>query len=284
MPHSTLKLIPGVDQNRTLALNESAISTTNLVRFVPDKQNIGLVQKLGGWTKFYTSNIGSPIRALWAWEDTNGNQYLGVGNETIYLPTTATSGTGSTSTITFSGTHDFSANDPIVVTGVDPTSYNGFYTVTSSTTNTVSYSSSSIGAQVLAGYVLPADNLSVISNGVQTVITPRSDSQNIAVSANTVTGSSIVQINAVGSNINNFDTVDIVTQISVGGVILFGNYVATYAGADAFLITATDSLGNPVQASSSVTAGGATPRYYTVSGQSYVDIVLYNHEIGRAHV
>ena len=64
MPHSTLKLIPGVDQNRTLALNESAISTTNLVRFVPDKQNIGLVQKLGGWTKFYTSNIGSPIRAL----------------------------------------------------------------------------------------------------------------------------------------------------------------------------------------------------------------------------
>ena len=48
MPHSTLKLIPGVDQNRTLALNESAISTTNLVRFVPDKQNIGLVQKLGG--------------------------------------------------------------------------------------------------------------------------------------------------------------------------------------------------------------------------------------------
>jgi hypothetical protein len=64
MPHSTLKLIPGVDQNRTTALNESAISYSNLVRFVPDKQNIGLVQKLGGWAKFYPSSINSPVRAL----------------------------------------------------------------------------------------------------------------------------------------------------------------------------------------------------------------------------
>jgi hypothetical protein len=277
MPHSTLKLIPGVDQNRTLALNESAISVTNLVRFVPDRQNIGLVQKLGGWTKFFNSNINSPVRALWAWEDTNGNQYLGLGNETVYLPTTAATGNGTTATLTFSGTHDFSANDTIVVSGVTPVGYNGSYTVTAATANTVSFASAQTGSQTVAGYIYPSDNLSVISNGIQTIITPRADSANPAVSCNTTTGSSTVQINATASNINNFDTIDIVTQISVGGVVLFGNYSATFVGPNSFSVTATDSLGNPILATSTVTNGGAVSRYYTTSSQSYVDIVLYNH-------
>ena len=79
MPHASLKLLPGVDQNRTPALNEAGISESNLVRFIPDRQNIGLVQKLGGWTKFYPNNIGSIVRCLWAWEDTNDQDYLAVG-------------------------------------------------------------------------------------------------------------------------------------------------------------------------------------------------------------
>ena len=62
MPHATLKMSGGVDQNRTPALNEAAISTTNLVRFVPDKQGLTLVQKLGGWTKFFPNSINSIIR------------------------------------------------------------------------------------------------------------------------------------------------------------------------------------------------------------------------------
>ena len=82
MPHQTLKLIPGVDQNRTPTFNEAAISVTNLVRFVPDKQGqVALVQKLGGWTRFFPADVGSIVRALWAWEDTNANTYLGVGAE-----------------------------------------------------------------------------------------------------------------------------------------------------------------------------------------------------------
>ena len=52
MPHSSLKLIPGVDTNRTPALNEAAISSGDLIRFIPDKQGLGLVQKLGGWTTY----------------------------------------------------------------------------------------------------------------------------------------------------------------------------------------------------------------------------------------
>ena len=82
MPHQSLKLIPGVDVNKTPALNEAAISQSQLVRFIPDRTLGGLVQKLGGWLKFYSAPISSTIRALWAWEDTNSNSYLGVGAQT----------------------------------------------------------------------------------------------------------------------------------------------------------------------------------------------------------
>ena len=43
----------------------------------------GLVQQVGGWAKYFASSMGSIVRALWAWEDTNNNSYLGVGAEGI---------------------------------------------------------------------------------------------------------------------------------------------------------------------------------------------------------
>ena len=48
MPHAAFKILPGVDVNKTPALNEAAISQSQLVRFVPDRTLGGLVQKLGG--------------------------------------------------------------------------------------------------------------------------------------------------------------------------------------------------------------------------------------------
>ena len=80
--HATLKLIPTVDTNRTPALNEAAISSTQLVRFVKDRENLGLVQKLGGWSRFYASALGAVPRALWAWRDNLTNDYLAVGCST----------------------------------------------------------------------------------------------------------------------------------------------------------------------------------------------------------
>ena len=99
MPHSSLKLMPGVDQNKTPALNEAAISESQLIRFIPDRTLGGLVQKLGGWTRFYAGKIGSTVRALWAWEDTNSNSYLAVGADgTAPIRVTGASGNGTTVT------------------------------------------------------------------------------------------------------------------------------------------------------------------------------------------
>ena len=81
--HQSLKVLPGVDQNKTPALNEAAISESQLVRFIPDRTLGGLVQKLGGWARYFPATIGSIVRALWAWEDTNNNSYLGIGAEGI---------------------------------------------------------------------------------------------------------------------------------------------------------------------------------------------------------
>ena len=81
MPHQTLKIVPGVDTNKTPTLNEVAVSYTDLVRFMPDRSGLGLVQKLGGWTRFISGTFSAPIRALKAWSDLEYTKYLAIGGD-----------------------------------------------------------------------------------------------------------------------------------------------------------------------------------------------------------
>src|ERR1700753_42032 len=84
MPRAVFKLVPGTDTQETPALNEaSGISQTQLIRFKPDRNGLGLVEKLGGWSRFYGTPFPAIVRALWAWEDLNLNTHLAVGTETI---------------------------------------------------------------------------------------------------------------------------------------------------------------------------------------------------------
>lgn len=209
MPHASVKLLPGVDVNKTPALNEAAISQSQLIRFIPDRTLGGLVQKIGGWTKFFTSSIGSTVRALWAWEDTNSNSYLAVGAQ---------------------GT----------VSG---------------------------GA------------LQVITNGGSSDLTPQKTIVNVAVSVSTTAGSNAVVITDTDRNVSNYDSVDIQTQISVGGLVLFGLYQCYNPGASAntYTIYAADGLGNPALATSTVSNGGAVPLYNTTIGSSSVAVTLNDH-------
>jgi hypothetical protein len=204
MPHQSLKLIPGVDVNKTPALNEAAISQSQLVRFIPDRTLGGLVQKLGGWTKFYPNSIASTIRALWAWEDTNSNSYLGVGAES---------------------------------------------------------------------------SLQVINGGGDNAITPQKTTVNVAVSISTTAGSNAVVITDTGRNVSSYDSVDIQTQISVGGLILFGQYQCYNPGgaANTYTIYAVDALGNPDLAGATVANGGSVALYNTTLGSSSVSVTRNDH-------
>jgi len=199
MPHASLKLIPGVNQNRTPALNETAISESQLIRFVPDAQGLGLPQKLGGWTKYFANPISSAVRCLWAWADANDEKYLAIG---------------------------------------------------------------------------AVDQLEVLSQNVLLDVTPKTEIYNVGVDVDTVSGSNEVTINITASNVTSYNSVYIQTQISVGGLVLFGMYQCFAIGANSFNIYATDVLGQPAYALVTVTTGGAVPVYDTTNGVSIVEVTL----------
>ena len=209
MPHASFKLLPGVDQNKTPALNEAAISNSQLIRFIPDRTLGGLVQKLGGWTKFFPDTIGSIVRCLWAWEDTNSNSYLAVGAEGI------TAGGGQA--------------------------------------------------------------LEVINSGAETDITPQKVVSDATVDFSTTSGSSTVTIIDANFTVDRYDVVDIQTQVSVGGLVLFGQYQVTPIGSTSYSVEARDRLGDLVLATSTVANGGAVSQYDTTSGSNTIDVTLANH-------
>ena len=278
MPHNSLKLIPGVDQNKTPALNEAAISTTSFVRFISDRTLGGLVQKLGGWTKFFPNQIGSTIRALWAWQDINSNSWLAVGaNQSLsaivdngaktITPETTTASTSITvtgaswssgvATLTFSTSFPFQPGATVVVSGVSPSGYNGTHVLTAGGSGSISYAiASDPGTYVSGGTIVSA--------------------QGVPVSFSTTAGSSIVLVDDTGSALDAFDVVDIKTQVSVGGLILFGLYRVTPISANQYSIQARDVLGNPAYATTTDTPG-TVPSFEFTSGSAVVRVTLANH-------
>ena len=219
MPHASLRLKPGIDVNETPALNEAGISQSNLIRFIFDRNGIGLVQKLGGWTKYYGTQLNAKVRALWAWEDTNANKWLAAGTES--------DGSGQAELAILNGT----------------LGSNGITTAT------------------------------LLNN-----ITPRTSSDNVAVDFTTVSGSPIVTIkDATTVGITSYDSVYITTQVSVGGLILYGLYPTITLGSNTYQIVARDVLNNTLNATSSVTDGGIVSYFTSVSGSSVVNVNLPLH-------
>jgi hypothetical protein len=202
MPHASLKLIPGVDQNRTPALNEAAISESNLIRFVPDRNGLGLPQKIGGWTSYLPTPMTAIVRALWAWADTNDQRWLAIGSE--------------------DGVYSFNGTD---VEDVSPQSYN-------------------------------AD--------------PTMD-------FNTTSGSNEVEIDDTGSNITSFDSIFLSTHVSIGGLVLFGFYSCEGSTADRYSIFSRNVIGLPINATSTVAAGGATASFTTATNSASVSVTLADH-------
>lgn len=216
MPHAVLRLVPGVDTQETPALNEnSGISQSQLVRFMPDRNGLGLVQKIGGWSRYFGQPMPAVARALWAWEDLNLNSHLAVGTQTI---------TGQ-------------------------------------------------------NYAL----LGVITNGILQNITPQQSAEDITPAVATTSGNSIVTItDNTTLGITGYDSVYIATQISIGGVVLFGLYQAGLLSNNAYTVQATDILGNPLPATSS-SSSPVLPVFTTVSGSLTVTVTLpsYTYQVGQ---
>lgn len=114
MPFGAVQLIPGIDVEKTPTLNQAGISSSQLVRF-----REGLIQKLGGWQKFYAFSIAGVPRDFHAWQDLNGSQHLLAGTTSSLNMITS----GSLINIT---PQQFETNPPV-----------NFSTVANSTTVTI---------------------------------------------------------------------------------------------------------------------------------------------------
>ena len=233
MPHASLRLVPGVDQNRTPALNEAAISESNLIRFMPDRQGQGLPQKLGGWTRFIQIAQWDTVRALHAWSDTNTHTYLAIGADNS-LFASESGGTAikiSPQYYTANITTDFttvSGSDEVVITdtGSNVSSYDSIYIETQV----------SVGGLVLSGFYPcqqnGANTYSIFAKNIIGTSTPATSSVSnggatptfkttISPSTQTVTVTLASHNYAVGS------TFPILVPTNIGGITLYGNYIVT---------------------------------------------------------
>lgn len=113
MPHARLQLQGGVNEQDTPVINTAGVAVSNRIRFKYDPLGLSLPEKLGGWAKFFANTITSGIaRAMWGWQDTNNNQWIGLGLDstttgqldaiqcTVNGTTGLTSATGSLMNIT----------------------------------------------------------------------------------------------------------------------------------------------------------------------------------------
>ncbi len=138
-----------------------------------------------------------------------------------------------------------------------------------------------VGTQTIngLGYAL----LGVITNSILQNITPQQSSEDITPAVATTSGSSIVTItDNTTLGITGYDSVYIATQISVGGVVLFGLYQAGLLSNNAYTVQAVDILGNPTPATSSSTSP-VLPVFTTVSGSLTVTVTLpnYTYQVGQ---
>jgi hypothetical protein len=243
MPHASVKLIPGVDQNRTPALNETGISVSNLIRFIPDRQGIGLVQKLGGWTKFYSNGIGSIIRALWAWEDTNAQSYLAVGAEASISAINH----GNRRVITPEIRTDNVAPD------VDTVAGSTTVTIHDTGSNVTDYDSVyipvriSVGGLILFGMyqctAVGPDSFQITSVDALGAPLPAASTVTgggVISELTTTSGSPFVNVELPNHGLIAGNTFSILVSTSVGGITFYGNYlVQSVVDPDNFIISAT---------------------------------------------
>lgn len=273
MPHVTLQLHPGVDQNETPALNQAAISECNFIRFIYDVKNGGLVQKLGGWTAYYSSALSSITRALWAWEDTNSVQYLAAGNQATTNNLQSSLNIISNSNLTTITPRSLTTNPPV---SFSTTSGSATVTILDSGITTNNYDTVfistpvSIGGLILSGFypVSVVDSTHYTITAVNTLQQPQLATSTVASSGSVpsyaaTNGSATVTVTLANHGYvpGNTYTALIPTVISGTGVTIFGNYtIQTVPSSSTFTIQANTAANGTGSASEN--NGNANFVYY----------------------
>lgn len=114
-------------------------------------------------------------------------------------------------------------------------------------------------------------SLTIISDGVAEDVTPQTYTSTIA-PAFTTNSTTLVQIDDTNITTSVFDSIYIVTPVSIGGIVLQGAYrVNTVLDSDSYTIIAATA------ATSTTGPGGAVPVFTTTAGSAFVSVALDDH-------
>lgn len=261
MPYGSVTLIPGISTEKTPTLNQAGISSSQLIRF-----RDSLVQKYGGWSKFYAFSIAGTPRDLHAWQDLNGAQHLLAGT------------TGSLNVITSGSLVSITPQQFISNTAPN------FSTIANSTTVTItdpninnlsSFDSVMINTPISIG--------TAIISGLYTITTLGGTSYkiNLVTAAGatvnnagtlplfqTATTSNVVSVNFTSHGLSSVGFINVAFQAttSLAGVSIFGVYPAAFVDANNFTIN-TNSLATAA-ATAFMNNGSASFQYFINLGPS----------------
>lgn len=271
MPHQTLRLLPGVDTIKTETLNEAALSSTQLIRFMRDRgSTAAIIQKLGGWTRYFATAMPTLVRALWAWQDTNSNKYLAVGCEPSSTP-----GVGSYLLAIKNGAaladitpHVLQDNVTVDLTTV---AGSNIVTITDTGSNITAYDAVFMPAHISIGGVIIFGFYSCTAVGANTYQIALYDFDNNPVPAvtsvpnggavavfDTTSGSQVVAVTLAAHGYAVGDIYPVLISTAVGGVTLAGNFtVQGVTSVDIFTIYAP----NNASATATVSINSAKARY-----------------------
>lgn len=115
--------------------------------------------------------------------------------------------------------------------------------------------------------------LGVITSDQLTTITPQTKTTNFAPKFSTTSTSTTITVDDSNiANVTSYDSVEFLTPVAVGGVILSGVYPITVStGTTTYQITAATA------ATATVANGGAVPSFATASGSALVTVTLAAH-------
>lgn len=115
-------------------------------------------------------------------------------------------------------------------------------------------------------------SLNIITDGVLQNVTPRTQTTNNAPNVETINGNPEVTINDPGITVSAFDSIYILTPISIGGIILQGPYaIETVLDADSYTIIV------PNAPTATAGPGGDLPEFATTIDSAFVNVELADH-------
>jgi len=240
MPHNMIKLRPGVDTTSTTNLNDNTeYSSSNLIRFLYERDGLGLIQKMGGWVNYFGSALSSKIRALKGWADLNANNHLAIGAESsLNVLTSGTLINITPQTTTTNTAPNFSTNSGSnIVTIIDSN-------IVASVLDYVVFETPvSVGGLILTGpyqiYTAASTTYTILasSNATSTV-----SSGGASYAFSTTSSSNIITCTFNNHGYSAGDEIYVSASTIVGGVTLAGLYsILTVPTANSFTFAAQNT-------------------------------------------